>query len=34
MEGHNATARATYLKLGLVDSGYQVLEVDFRKSAK
>jgi GNAT superfamily N-acetyltransferase len=34
MEGHNATARATYLKLGLVDSGYQVLEVDFHRSAK
>jgi GNAT superfamily N-acetyltransferase len=34
MEAHNVTARATYLKLGLVDSGYQVLEIDFRRAAK
>jgi GNAT superfamily N-acetyltransferase len=31
MEAQNRTAHATYLKLGLVDSGYHVLEVDFRK---
>jgi GNAT superfamily N-acetyltransferase len=34
VEAHNAAARATYLRLGLHDSGYQVLEVDFREPAK
>jgi len=30
MELHNKTALATYTRLGMIDSGYQVLEVDFR----
>ncbi|HZF15697.1 MAG TPA: GNAT family N-acetyltransferase [Steroidobacteraceae bacterium] len=33
MEAHNRSAQATYTRLGMVDSGYQVLEVDFRKPA-
>lgn len=32
VEGHNESARATYRRLGLVDSGYQVMETDFRKA--
>lgn len=31
MELHNETALATYTKLGFTDSGYRILEVDFRK---
>lgn len=33
METHNATALATYTRLGLIHSGYQVLEVDFLRPA-
>ena len=33
MEAHNESALATYRTLGFVDSGYQVFEVDFRRSA-
>jgi GNAT superfamily N-acetyltransferase len=32
MEAHNVTARSTYRRLGLADSGYQVLELDFRRA--
>jgi len=31
MESHNNAALATYTRLGMLDSGYQVLEMDFRR---
>jgi len=33
MESHNKAALAAYTRLGMLDSGYQVLEVDFRSPA-
>jgi len=33
VEAHNESARAIYRHLGLVDSGYQVMERDYRKTA-
>jgi ribosomal protein S18 acetylase RimI-like enzyme len=32
MEHHNATARRTYLRLGMVAAGYEVLERDFTRA--
>ena len=33
VDAHNGTALATYTRLGMVDSGYRVLEADFRRPA-
>jgi GNAT superfamily N-acetyltransferase len=32
MEHHNETARRTYRRLGMVDAGYEVLELDFTRA--
>ncbi len=34
MEAHNRAAHTAYTRLGMLDSDYQVLEVDFRRPAE